>query len=189
MRKKFILVVILSAVAVFVTGCSEGVKYSEGVDVQYFRPALSSIGTTAYLIPDNFLEEFEYTENKFYRYSNDRAFSFGDMDKNLMYLEYSDEVYEEAKDFVLTEMDLDLSDERIYNGYTFYMNYAHEHNDGPKEIFPYRYFMAGYNDAKNRIIFISMDCVQKAYPEAEQGLTDFGWYLQTFFGEFYDFDA
>ena len=153
MKKRILSGIVLCAVCISVAGCNLGgweigTYYTQGVDVEEFTPALSSIGTTAYLIPDNFLEEFDYVENKFYRYTNEHGFDFGDMDKNLIYLGYSDEVYEEAKNYILTEMDLNLSDEKIYNGYTFYMNYAQEHATGHQEIFPYECNMAGYNDSK-----------------------------------------
>lgn len=183
--KKFLLALILISTFVFVTGCSEGIDYTKGVDVINFSFAESSIGTTSHLIPQDLLTKFEYGDNKYFRYTNDGAFYFGDIDKTLMYLEYTDNVYEEAKDYILTEMNLDFSKEKSYNGYVFHFNEDFPH----RTYFPHGYLMAGYNDEKNRLVFLGLTSSEKKYPEFECGKTDFGKYLKIVYGEFYDFDA
>lgn len=185
MKKRLIFSFILCVIAILLAGCSTGIKYSEGVDVQYFSPALSSSGTTSQLVPEKFLEKFEYSENRFYHYTNERAFSFGDMDKTLLYLEYDDGIYEKAKEYILTEMDLNFTEKREYNGYVFYLN----EDLATRTYFPYQYLMAGYNDDKNRVIFFGMVCVERLYPDVKYGETDLGLYLKIFFGDWYDFDA
>jgi hypothetical protein len=185
MKKRFFLSAVLLAIMLPLTGCSHEAGYTEVMDVKDFSPALSSVGTTSDLIPENFLNMFQYTENKFYRYANDECIFHWNMDKTLMYLQYPNVVYEEAKEYILTEMDLDFSVERSYNGYVFYMNLAYS----PNIIFPSQSLMAGYNDTANRLVFLGMCCSDDVYPEVNLGLTDFGAYLKTFYGEFYDFDA
>lgn len=182
--KKLFCVIISVVVIVFFVGCSSGVSFVDGVDVRHFIPTLSSVGTTGCLIPKNLLEEFDYGENRFYWSSNDRLLP-GDMDKTLLYVEYSDANYEEAKEYIMTEMNLNIAEAKEYNGYIFYLNNDFE----PREIFPFQYTMAGYNDEKNRLIFLGMVCAEKSYPDVQYGETDFGLYLEIFFGEWYDFDA
>ena len=186
--KKFLLPLVLIITLSFSSGCAytglpPGLSYREGVDVQYFNPSLSSF-EIAHLVSEDFLTSFEYGENKFYC-SIYEPFLFLDVfDKALMYLEYSDDVYEEAKNYILTEMDLDLSKERSYNGYIFHFN-----KDCRVDDFPYEYLMAGYNDSKNRLVFLGLYAAPEKHPELECGETDFGKYLQIVYGEFYDFDA
>ena len=189
MKKRLIFSFILCVIAILLAGCSTGIKYSEGVDVQYFSPALSSSGTTSQLVPEKYLEKFEYSENRFYHYTNERAFSFGDMDKTLLYLEYDDGIYEKAKEYILTEMDINFTERREYSEYVFYINHAFKNVAGYLEFFPYQYLMVGYNDDKNRVIFFGMVCVERLYPDVKYGETDLGLYLKIFFGDWYDFDA
>ncbi len=185
--KRFLLSLAFVITLSFSSGCAytglpPGLSFREGVDVQYFNPSLSSF-EIAHLVSEDFLTSFEYGENKFYC-SIYEPFLFLDVfDKALMYLEYSDDVYEEAKNYILTEMDLDLSQEKSYNGYVFHFNKDH------RIIFPYEYLMAGYNDSKNRLVFLGLCAGIGKHPELECGETDFGKYLQIVYGEFYDFDA
>ena len=186
LKLSLVLILMLSA------GCSshshEGFTYSEyaaGVDVKYLTQGLSSHGTTGHLIPKDFLTKFEYGNNKFYWYTNEKTFSFGDMDKTLVYLEYADDIYEKAKSYILNYEGIDLSQEMNYNDYIFHFNEDFPHPTN----FPFGYLMAGYNDTKNTLIFLGMSCAENKYPDLEYGKTDFGKYLKIFFGEFYDFDA
>ena len=184
--KKFLLSLALVIALSFSSGCAyglpPGLSYREGVDVQYFSSKLSSF-ETARLVSEDFLTRFEYGDNKFY-WDVYEFLLLDIFDKTLMYLEYSDDVYEEAKNYILTEMDLDLSKERSYNGYIFHFN-----KDCRVDDFPYEYLMAGYNDSKNRLVFLGLYAAPEKHPELECGETDFGKYLKIVYGEFYDFDA
>ena len=191
--KRFLLSLVLVTTLSFFSGCTggcTGIKplptgepYYKGVDVQEFSTSLSSFGT-AHLVSEDFLTKFEYGDNKFYWDNNEGFFRLADIDKTLMYLEYTDDVYEEAKNYILTEMDLDLSQEKNYNGYIFHFN-----NDCLRTNFPYVYLIAGYNDSKNKIVFLGIYASTKKHPELDYGETDFGKYLKMVYGEFYDFDA
>ena len=176
---KVLFLIILAVFSLTLTSC----EYRED-GLESFNKA-HSYGVTCYLIPDNFMEDFEYVDGDYHWYSDDDYRK--SMDKTLLYLEYSDENYRQAKEFVLTEMDLDFSTEKSYNGYVFYINLAYA-NGAYREIFPRQYTMVGYNDNNSRIIFIGMCCAANDYPETQYGLTDFGLYLKTFFGEWYNFD-
>lgn len=185
MKKNFLHLVLIIILTI-ISGCSKGTDYTKGVDVEHFIYSQSSVGTTSHLIPENFLTMFEYGQNKYYRYTNETTFvPGGDMDKTLMYLVYSEDIYKESKDYILCEMNLDFSQFKSYNGYVFYFNEDFPH----KTNFPFDYLMAGYNDTKNTLIFLGMSCERNKYPDLEYGETDFGKYLKIFFGEFYDFDA
>ena len=193
--KKILLELILITTLAYFSGCTGGCTginplptgrpFCEGVDVQEFSPMLSECGTTYHLIPETFLTKFEYGDNKFYWDTNGSFFRFlPDIDKTLMYLEYTDDVYEKAKDYILTDMNLDFTQEKSYNGYVFHFN-----EDFGYIYFPYSYLIAGYNDSKNRLVFLGLYASAKKYPELECGETDFGKYLKMVYGEFYDFDA
>lgn len=163
------------------SGC-ENYIYFRGLE--NFRYELSSDGTTETLIPKGFLTRYEYVQGDFFFYAT-AVLNRDPMDKTLLYVEYSDTNYKEAKEYIMTEMNLNIAEAKEYNGYTFYLNNDFE----PREIFPFQYTMAGYNDEKNRLIFLGMVCAEKSYPDVQYGETDFGLYLEIFFGEWYDFDA
>ena len=187
--KRFLLSLVLVITLSFFSGCAyglpPGLSYREGVDVKYFDHSLSSFGI-ADLVSEDFLTSFEYGDNKFYCYIYEPFLFIEVFDKALMYLEYSDDVYEEAKNYILTEMDLDLSQEKSYNGYIFHFNTG-RYNLVTN--FPTGYLMAGYNDSKNRLVFLGIYASTKKHPELDYGETDFGKYLKMVYGEFYDFDA
>lgn len=186
--KKFLLSLALIITLSFSSGCAytglpPGLSYREGVDVKYFEFELSEY-STAHLVSEDFLTKFEYGDNKFYWGAYESFLLLDVFDKTLMYLEYSDDVYVEAKNYILTEMDLDLSQEKSYNGYVLYFN-----NDCLRTNFSYVYLIAGYNDSKNRLVFLGLYVSARNHPELECGETDFGKYLKMVYGEFYDFDA
>ena len=164
----------------------EHIDYSKGVDPELYNPNLSSVGITSELIPEYFLDNFEYSDGKFYYHSDYYGF-FGleATEKSLFYLEYTEKNYQTVKEYVLTQMGLDFASEKKYNNYIFYIYPSRQYS----YTFPYRYSLAGYNDEKLTFIFIGSTCEKKNYPEVEYGLTDFGLYLKTFFGEWYDFDS
>ena len=106
-------------------------------------------------------------------------------EKTLLYVKYSDDEYEKAKEYIIKQQDLDIFNDLSFNSYHFYLNQLEV---SFLRHFPSSYIMTGYNDEQNILIFIGMYCSEKSYPEVQYGLTDFGLYLKTFFGEWYNFD-
>ncbi len=138
------------------------------------------------------IHDYEYVDGLWFWSSHGSGFLglITDMDRSLMYIEFTEDVYQSAKSSIFDWEDPDVKvveETRLdYNGYVFYESYFY--NNYQKWFGGnYRCAMAGYNDEKHKLIFISMFC-DVDYPELETALTDFEFYLKTFYGDFYDFD-
>ena len=133
-------------------------------------------------MPESFMEKFEYLGGDFFYYGyDDFAHWEKGTERALLYLDYSEEVYCDAKACLSDEMNLDMEQDLVYGGFSFHVNL--EHNQ-----FPTFYTMVGYNDEKHRLMFIGFYAKVESYPEVEYALTDFGVFLETFFGEYYNFN-
>ena len=178
---------LLPIVLLFSVACA----HYETAGLEKFAPELSEDGLTGHLIPDDLLEVYPYVDGDFYYYLDEVLLSVDKSqceEKCLLWLEYSDEIYLEAKEYILLEMDLDLEQELSYSGYTFYINYGMKHVGHYPCSFPGYYNAAGFSDANHRLIFIGFHATLDDHPEIDYGLTDFGLYLETFFGEYYNFN-
>ena len=179
------LSMLLMVVCIFVTGCfkGSGLNYTQGVSIDNYDPALSEFDTANYNLPEDFLDTCGYTDGKFYldtEMNEDYLYLLEKLDRTLMWLSFKEAEYELAKSSILNRVKPYIQEEKVYNEYHF-MIYGYN--------FPDRCRMTCYNDEKDILIFMVIYCESWKYPDIEYGTTDFGLYLKTFFGDFYDFDA
>ena len=183
-RIRAFLSMLLIFVCIFGAGCFEyGPKYSQGVAIDEYDPMLSSFSVTYYNLPEDFLDTCGYIDGKLYwdtEMDKDYFYLLEKMDRSLMWLSFEQAEYEEAKECILVDAIPQNYLEKNYNEYHFII-YGHD--------FPAWCTMICYNDQKNTLIFMGIYCIPSEYPDIEYGSTDFGLYLETFFGDFYDFDA
>ena len=112
-----------------------------------------------YILPsEDFIDKFEYKEARYYHYetalfdvSNFHAFSY-------LYFEYSDEVYFEAKDFMLSEVKAFNDHYEHYHDFVFLESAktVEKRNLSSTKIeseFPEWFWMLGYNDVSKSMLF------------------------------------
>lgn len=165
--------------------------HDSGLDA--FSSDASERGLTAYLLPtDGLIEKYAYVDGDYHYfdnlYVNEQA-----LETAFAYLEYEAATYEEAKQFCLNTMSLSAENTKEYNGYVFAENLAltekNRSEDGKDLRYPRYFIMFGYNDALNRLVFISLFCGDEHAEKAALADTDFGTFLKEFYGEYYDFGA
>lgn len=204
MLKKLSVVFLVVCLPFIFGGCCEHVDYYHGQPIENFRPYVSEYSVVSRLAPlieiipaegprrddVSLIYDYDYVEGMWF-WGNDAEFLLTDMDRALMYIVFTEDSYQQAKysifDWYNPDPKVDFSTKSTYNGYTFYKSYF----DGYYDEFSggtYTYTMAGYNNDKNMLIFVSMYCVIDYHPELDTALNDFGFYLKTFYGDFYNFD-
>lgn len=190
-----IILLNLFLILFLLTSCPYSSEDNYSLELDQFDRMASEMSTTRYLIPahtDNqyvtLIDDFEYVGGKFYRYTHASNIFVEDIDKCLMYIEYTQENYQKAKESVFGDCDnnseIDYLSEQTYNEYHFFTSY-YDNRDKVEVLNA----MAGYNDDKNRLVFISIYCSTTEYTEADLLDTDFEGYLKSVYGEWYDFDS
>lgn len=179
------VLICIIAFSLMLSACSPIVK--QGLD--NFGLADSTLSLCSHLLPS---EEFLTTSNYIggdYRYwdQND-LFSTNTSEKVFLYLEYAPADYQKAKEYCLSNMQLSSKNTKEHNGYVFTENLAL----GSNASFPYHFNMFGYNDSLNQLFFIGYHNSKAIYSyadgtTAELAENDFGSFLNTVFGEYYDF--
>ena len=185
-RIRMFLSILLIFVCMFGTGCFEyGLDRSKGVSIDEYDPTLSEFSVANYHLPADFLDTSGYTNGKFYWDVEVHWGFLEKLDKSLMWLSFEQAEYEDAKNRILVDIVPLNHQEKEYNGYHFYIKPLHQTWENMSSWCR----MISYNDQKCTLLFMGMWCEETLYPEVEYMSTDFGLYLETFFGDFYDFDA
>ena len=185
--KKILSVILIVVCVLSLVSCWE--KTYRGIDE--FSQGNSDFTLCHGLIPKDFLKTYDnYVDGDYFFYSNNNYINLG-IDKTLMYLVYEKDVYEEAKQYLFDNADLDIDNKRELNGYVFYENlsyakYVKAINE-ELDTFPYQYNMVAISDEKNTIIFMGI-YTGSSYENIELGNTDFAKYLEVFYGEYYSFE-
>ena len=159
---------------------------SGGIDSpQYFLPSIS------------FLNDFAYTEGG-YHWQEDDIFR-GLLTTNvrpeiaILYLKYSEDVYNSAKQTMLEEIAPYNDKFYEYGNYMFYENSNEINSDGTRTFPKYKFTMACYNDEKCILIFIGMYSGTLAGPSSldKKYIVDIegNWedFIDQYYGEYYDF--
>lgn len=194
-RIRTFLSILLIFVSLLGTGCLKSENTEPGPfwgrpvsEYEGFLKYISSKETTDYNLPEDFLDTCGYTDGKFYldvekdeEYLNLTT----KMERSLMWLSFEQAEYEDAKNRILVDIVPLNHQEKEYNGYHFYIKPLHQTWENMSSWCR----MISYNDQKCTLLFMGMWCEETLYPEVEYMSTDFGLYLETFFGDFYDFDA
>lgn len=149
-----------------------------------FSSTWSNYGTTRNIIPEGFIDKFAYTDGYCYHFCFGKSdFSFDISDRALLFFEYDDETYNQAKEYVFANLTLSSEPIEEYNGYIFYDNYAEHFNFD----FPYAFLRFAYNDSKNTLIFMGCYTFEDFDKDIEQTSADWGAFLEEYYGEWYDF--
>ena len=203
---KRIICYLLSICLLYLTvGCQNYIIDSDiSSSLNDFKPNASSVGTTFALVPltgrnneqIKIINDFEYIDGKYYRYHRHHdIFELTYLiDKCLMFITFADDIYQQAKESIFNFEDdfceVDRNTETIYNGYYFYnSNFNAKYHHFLSYEYVCKVAQAGYNDYKRTLVFTSIYCDVEEYPEIKYIETDFGRYLKSFFGDYYDFDA
>ncbi len=189
---RLILCVLSVILLLSMASCSAlfpGEIHDAGLDA--FSTDASERGLTEYLLPsDGFIEKYTHT-NGDYHYFDNLYMNEQALESGFVYLEYEEATYKEAKQFCLDSMSLSDENTKEYNGYVFAESLAlteeTRSEDGKDLRYPRYFTMFGYNDALNRLVFISMFCGDEHAEKAALADTDFGAFLKEFYGEYYDF--
>ena len=180
MLKKLLSIFLLINLCLGVSACDEPYGVS---GIENYHPAYSEFSTSDKIMPDDFLNKFEYVSGD-YRYMEENFISWTEptVDRSLVWLSYDSFVYADAKQYAMDNMVLSESAVEEYNGYVFYDNYADIERDGFS--YPRRFKRFGYNDSKNTLIFIGF-----YHSDRSLSFSEWSAFLEEFYNEWYDFSV
>jgi len=162
----------------------ENILVDDGIE--NFSVGTSSISLNQCILPsEEFINEFESINIDYhYKAIFETMLSPDGIERSIVYATYEKDVYLQAKQHCLNEME--LSNENIieYNGYTFMHNTAIDFLTK----FPHAFNMFVYNDDLNTLVFLG--CYFKDYTtdNAEEITNNWGEFLKEQFGEWYSFE-
>jgi hypothetical protein len=193
---KKVLVVALGALFTFPLASCTGELTVTGLE--NYPPPYDDYEINMCLIPQNMLNEYSYLEGDYFNYDYGIPALFSEPPTNpnicILYLRYSEEVYPEAKEYMLNNTDYTKEVHYTYNGYEFYENMTmpkvvgNLDENGQNE-YKYRWFnMISYNDQNRTLVFLGF-YRWKDY-DLETMVQEQGWgaVLKEYFS-YYDFDA
>lgn len=170
-----ILIVILS-----LTSC--GSMQKQGLDK--FSHNDSNMSLTLNLIPENFIDDFEYVNGDYY-YDDHAPIPFYKVTERVfLFLKYEESIYNEAKSYAMEKLSLSETATECYNEYIFFENYSEFQNLND---YPYTFIRFAYNDTKHTLIFLAFDVSAELHDEVDQYSNDWGAFLDRYYGEWYDF--
>ncbi len=148
-----------------------------------------------FLPSKTFITDYEYLDGSFHYY--DPGLFTEKAEIVFLSLKYSNDNYILAKKYAITNLDLTSKNNFVYNDYYFYENMAHPKHygngkngnideSGNNKFFPRWFTMFSYKDKINTLIFIGC---HSAFSKEEQNkiLNDWGYFLTTYYGKYYDF--
>jgi hypothetical protein len=150
-----------------------------------------------YFLPsDSFLEDYNYIEGKFVWLEDDpfRGLFTTNVRPEISFLclKYKDNIYYNAKQFMLEKIEPYNDKFYTYNNYIFYENTNFINLKGGRN-FPDHFTMACYNDQNYTLFFIGLYAGTLAGPSCleEKYLNDIdnNWmsFIDTYYGEYFDF--
>lgn len=173
--KKIVAFIVIICCVLSLSSCK-----TEKRGIEHHSPNNSSYELCVALIPNELLELYEYEDGNYYYYSNEAVLK-PSVEKVIMNLTYNEEVYANAKNYILENMSLDFENTREHNGYVFYINLLYYN------MFPTKYNMVAINDKKRTLVFFGS--LDYSNLESKNGYQiDFGKYLKDVFGEHYSFE-
>ena len=197
---------ILSLVSLLgLTSCSNELFYYDSLDKYVEQIEEQGIGYSIYeldmpelLLPSNtFITDYEYTNGSYKYYESGWFEKKHSSTILILTLTYSNEIYVNAKEFAVANLDLTSKNKFIYNNYYFFENMAHPKHygtgkngnldeNGNNKFFPCWFTMFSYNDVKNILIFMGYyDELSKE--EQTKILNNWEYFLVNNYGKYYDF--
>lgn len=163
----FLLLILLIFI---MSSCGDNLYVNSGIE--NFSIHDSEYGLNTFLFPLNFMDLYDYSDGGYDYYEK---FGYA---TSLVFMQYEESVYNEAKEYALQELELVEKSEETYKGYVFLKRNGVF--DDPKE--EYRFYFA-YSD-EQRILLAVATYMDYSYPYKSTSLTD---YLNTYFS-FYNFE-
>jgi len=162
--------------------------------IENFKTVQSNYELNNYILPsDDYLEQFEFlTAEYHYREIYESWASIIGVEKSIVTVIYSPEVYNKAKEYCLQEMQLDHLNTIDYNGYTFIENIhltVAQDRYGEINGFPRWFNMFIYNDTKHCLLFIGYYNSDYTSGDAQAVSENWGQFLIDAFGDVYIFDV
>jgi hypothetical protein len=176
--------VLLSGICILSTSCSKIFDYTvQGIGSQVDDDSNMVYG---YLLPSEMETKYPYTDGDFYYRDN----LIESIVVCIEYLKYTDEIYPEAKEYMLANTDYTEKVHYTYNGYEFYENLKRPREKGDLDEngkntwgLEVCHFIC-YNDSKQTLVFTAL------YQSSDKTCSqeDWGAFLKKYF-PYYDFDV
>lgn len=150
MKKHIIL--LLCCVALFLCSCSSDYKVD---GYENFNLNHSHYELNLYILPStDFADTFKYTDIE-YHYREEYQSTTHFVERSIVAINYEKEIYQQAKEYCIQNMQLAGSSAIEHNGYTFIENTKlAAGQDRLGKSFPHWYNMFAYNDTSNSLLFI-----------------------------------
>ena len=174
---KRVFLVFLVAFLICSSVSCESVATNSGIE--NFSIHDCSYGLNQYLIPEDFLNLFDYSDGGYDYYAGGGAYIYV---TTLLYMQYDEDTYHKAKEYVLDHLELIEKTEELYGDYMFFKRDLHFYDSKGKEEHTQRFYFA-YSD-EQRILLAVGTYMSGPYMYKSDLLTD---YLETYFS-FYNFE-
>lgn len=187
--KQIIKVLILFLITATLCSCSK----LEISGIENYSPNTCNVGLTYCLFPDEaFLQMYEY-DKSLYRYEDDIDLVRGSRCTAFAALSYPPEIYQEAKQFCLSEFELSEVHQYVYEGFQFAEHYCHKIRDDTGKLvigcdFPRHFNMFAYNDETCELLFLGYYNGDSDSTERQLAETDFAAFLEEVYSDTYSFD-
>ncbi len=179
--KKLSLIVLFILTLSLLCSCGLGIFDYSCEGIENFHPHLSDVCVCDVLIPENFLESYEYEDGNFFYECKDN-YGSNMIDRALMYLTYNDTEYALAKEYVQSQLKLRDTGE-VLNDYIIYVNTMYSYDYRTDHSYAFDYNMVALNDNNNTIVFFGVySFVGKEL--LDESLTD---HILEFYGHWYNF--
>ncbi len=185
MKKALFLWVLIAAI--FLLSACDPVDIS---GLENYDPANCSVSLSHFLFPgEDFLDKFEYTCGTYEYHDPDTP--DGSVTA-IAALEYSPDVYEQAKSYCLEQFILCESHQYIVGEYSFCEQLCHKikTDDGTLSVgcaFPKHFNMFAYNDRTLTLVFLGFYNADADSPESLLAQENFKAFLDTVYSNHYDF--
>ena len=141
-----------------------------------------------FLPSDSFFSDYTHSNGGFYLYES--SLLGDENDKSILWLEYTPEVYTEAK-ASLNDIINQSKRSYSYGDYSFFLHHDFNEDDGGP--YPDHFTLAGYNDTTYTLFFLGFSRYDSRFNMSVEELNalmepDFGKFLNTFYSEQYNFE-
>ena len=185
---KKIFAILLTLPMLFLSSC--GIFNVENHGLENFSVNDESGSLCSYIIPEGFIDMFPYESGDYHYSSECVTLGIAVCDRAILYFNYDDETYLQAKEYAMEHLDLSSETVASYNNYSFYNNDTPANNGVShlsSEEYPYDFVRFAYNDEKKCLIFLGFSVSMELYDEVDGVSSDWGVFLDKYFSEYYDF--
>ena len=185
--KKLTFLCFTIIICVFLCSCGTSI---EKHGLENFGIADSSESLCSKIIPEDFINMFEYENGDYYYSFRETFVAYESCDKAILYFQYDTETYVNAKAYAMENLSLSHELVAKYNNYYFYDNYnvISAELEIESNNYPYYFVRFAYNDEKQILVFIGFSVSMELYDEVDEVSDDFGQLLERYFGEYYSFE-